>query len=129
VWLTEYLLPAHTGLFIAFQIASMVLGLALGFGAGYRSTIVALPDNADTPENKHTRIIVSCVLTFFVVGGVVALGASTESMLVGIIGELPIISIITTCWVYTASDDAAFARKVRSWTHSIQARLPLYMPT
>ena len=97
-WVTEYLLPSNSGEFIALQITSMVLGMSLAFSGAYNSKVPEAVENKFGQNNVDTVLWVSLALTFAVVFGVVVLGASTESILVAIIGEIPIISFITAFW-------------------------------
>ena len=123
VWVEDYLLPSYLGLYIALHATTLVLALGLGFAAGYKSTIVSFPKHAvgSGEKNKWCKspeFWWSIVLTAGVVAGVIFLGSSTESVLVSIIGELPVISTITTAWVYKNNPEAL--DDIRCWVHSIQ---------
>ena len=117
VWISELLLPDHEGLYIALHVTTLVLGLGLGIAAGFKSVITSFPRSSH--HDTGARIWSGAVITAAVVGGVVLLGASTDSVLVGVIGELPVISIITAAWVYFDVDGEELEH-VRCWVHSIQ---------
>lgn len=109
----------NTGLFIAFHIS----GLALAFGVSWWAAYNSVPTSyahytSANPKYVWVKISIGAFCAAAIVIGVVLLSANADlRVLVSIIGDLPVLSIISVSWLFF---NRAPASDLRKWVHFIQ---------
>ena len=133
-WIAESFMSGtiSRGIFLALHISTYVITVLFTLAISYKSSPCKFSINDKTGKKRHARIIISAFLVGGIVVGVVAVSTmSGTRSLVPILGDIPILSIVSTSWVYwerketekkKMSDDECRDREqaLRRWVHGIQ---------
>ena len=109
----------NTGLFIAFHISGLALALGVSWWAAYNSVPTSYAQyTSKNPRYVWIKISIGAFCAAAIVIGVVLLSSNEHlRVLVSIIGDLPVLSVISVSWLFF---NKAPANELRKWVHFVQ---------